>query len=244
MAEGYYRWALGPDEQLFPLVDYANIACGLHAGDPSGMLRAVRLAKAAGVGVGAHPGLDDVKGFGRRALPLTPDECTALALYQLGALKAMADAEGVRVSHVKPHGAFYFLLRDDAGLARAFAAAHVAVNGKSVPLIGLKGTHMEDAARGAGVPFVPELFVDIDYDSEGNLLSVPNSNRCTPEGIRAKVRSLLEKGATTDKQGNELKIPAAQGTFTICLHSDMPTALENAKAAREVLDEYLKKQKQ
>lgn len=236
MGEGYYRWALGPDEDLFPLIDYANIACGMHAGDHSTMLRMVRLAKSAGVGIGAHPGLDDVKGFGRRILPMTPEECRSLTLYQLGALKAMVDAEGAKISHVKPHGAFYFMLRDDADLTRAFLTAHISVNGKETPFVGLAGTNMEQVAKELGVPFIPELFVDIDYDSEGKLLSVPMSNKCTVEGIRKKVQSLIQDGSTTDKQGNRLEIPAAKGKFTICLHSDMPTALENAKAAREVVN--------
>lgn len=101
IGEGYYRWNLGPDEELLKLVDYANIACGFHAGDHATMLRTVRAGIKYGVKIGAHPGLDDIKGFGRRRLDVTPDEVYSGALYQLGALKAIVEAEGGKMSHVK-----------------------------------------------------------------------------------------------------------------------------------------------
>jgi UPF0271 protein len=240
MGEGYYRWRLGPDEALFPLIEFANVACGMHAGDPSTMLRMVRLAKSHGVGIGAHPGLDDIKGFGRRRLELTPDEVYALALYQLGALKAMVDAEGAQLSHVKPHGMLYFMLRDDEALTRAFIKAHLSLTPGSTPLpyVGLAGTAHERVCAEFGVPFVPEVFVDIDYDPKGNLLGVPQSNPCTVEGIRAKITSLLNEQQTLDKEGNPLRLPELARHYTICLHSDMPAALENAKVAREVINAW------
>lgn len=240
MGEGYYRWRLGPDEELFPLIEFANIACGMHAGDHATMLRMVRLAKKHGVGIGAHPGLDDIKGFGRRKIDITPEECYSLALYQLGALKAMVDAEGAQLSHVKPHGMFYFLLRDNEELTRAFMKAHVSLTPNSTPLpyVGIAGSNHEKVCAEMGIPFVPEIFVDIDYDSNGNLLGVPQSNPCSPEGIKAKVTSLLNDLQTTDKQGNPLKLPELTRHYTICLHSDMPTALENARAARAAVEEW------
>lgn len=145
MGEGYYRWRLGPDEQLFPLIEYANIACGLHAGDHATMLRMVRLAKQHNVGIGAHPGLDDIKGFGRRKLDVTAEEVYSLALYQLGALKAMVDAEGAVMSHVKPHGMLYFILRDSEELCRAFMKAHKSLtgNGEPLPYLGIAGSNHE-----------------------------------------------------------------------------------------------------
>lgn len=101
IGEGYYRWSLGPDDELLKLVDYANIACGFHAGDHGTMLRTVRSALKYGVKIGAHPGLDDIKGFGRRRMEVTPEEVYSGALYQLGALKAIVEAEGGKMSHVK-----------------------------------------------------------------------------------------------------------------------------------------------
>lgn len=239
MGEGYYRWRLGPDEALFPLIDYANIACGFHAGDQNTMVRMVRLAKEHNVGIGAHPGLDDIKGFGRRRLDITPDEVYALGLYQLGALKAIVEAEKAEMSHVKPHGALYFLLRDDEALTRAFMKAHVSVFGK-LPYVGLAGTNHEKVCEEMGIPFVPEVFVDIDYDDKKNLLSVPQSNPCTVDGIKAKVSSLIKEGGVTDKQGKPLALPETKRHYTICLHSDMPSALDNAKAARAILGERKK----
>lgn len=248
MGEGYYRWRLGPDEELMKgspsgkYIEFGNIACGLHAGDHATMLRMVRLAKQNGVGIGAHPGLDDIKGFGRRKLDMTPDEVYSLALYQLGALKAMVDAEGATMSHVKPHGMLYFLLRDNEDLCRAFMKAHLSLTPGMTPLpyLGIAGSTHERVATEFGIPFVPEVFVDIDYDHNGNLLGVPQSNPCTPEGIKAKVTSLLTKGGTTDKEGIFLKLPGVERHYTICLHSDMPTAMQNVKAAREAIDEWKK----
>jgi UPF0271 protein len=240
MGEGYYRWRLGPDEQLFPLIEFANIACGMHAGDHATMLRMVRLAKQHGVGIGAHPGLDDIKGFGRRKIDMTPEEIYSLALYQLGALKAMVDAEGATMSHVKPHGMLYFMLRDNEDLTRAFMKAHLSLtpNATPLPYVGLAGTNHEKVCAELGIPFVPEVFVDIDYDANANLLGVPQSNPCTVEGIKAKVTSLLNKLETIDKQGNPLKLPELARHYTICLHSDMPTALDNAKTARAAIEEW------
>lgn len=221
----------------------ANIACGMHAGDHSTMLRMVRLAKKHNVGIGAHPGLDDIKGFGRRRLDMTEDEVYSLALYQLGALKAMVDAEGAKLAHVKPHGALYFILRDDEALCRSFLKAHLTLTPGSTPLpyVGLAGTNHEKVCAEFGIPFVPEVFVDIDYDEKKNLLSVPMSNPPTVKGIATKVASLVKDCKTTDKQGKSLEMPETKGYYTICLHSDMPTALDNAKAAREAIDAAKKK---
>lgn len=150
MAEGYYRWKLGPDEQLMHEIEFANIACGFHAGDHATMLRMVRLAKERGVGIGAHPGLDDIKGFGRRKIDVSPEEMYSLALYQLGALKAMVDAEGAKMSHVKPHGMLYFMLRDNEELCRAFMKAHLSLTpgGTPLPYLGIAGSIHEKVSRG------------------------------------------------------------------------------------------------
>lgn len=210
----------------------------MHAGDHATMLRMVRLAKKHGVGIGAHPGLDDIKGFGRRRLEMTPEEVYSLALYQLGALKAMVDAEGAKLAHVKPHGALYFILRDDEALCRSFMKAHLSLtpNGTPLPYVGLAGTNHEKVCADLGIPFVPEIFVDIDYDDKKNLLSVPMSNPATVDGISKKMSSILKDYTTTDKAGNALPLPETKGYYTVCLHSDMPTALENAKAARKAID--------
>ncbi|WOO82924.1 Lactam utilization protein lamB [Vanrija pseudolonga] len=238
MGEGYYRWALGPDEELFPLIDFCNVACGFHAGDHNTMLKTVRSAIKHGVRIGAHPGLDDVRGFGRRKLEVTDDEVYAMALYQLGALKAIVEAEGAKVSHVKPHGMLYFIIRDDAAKMRAFMKAQTSIFGTTIPFFGLKGTPHEAVAAEFGVRFIPELFCDIDYDPSGKLLGVPQSHAPTAELIGRKLDRLFSKAETIDIDGNPLPLDAAKGPFTICLHSDMPTAVANVSAAREVVDRY------
>ncbi|KAK1599176.1 uncharacterized protein LY79DRAFT_575704 [Colletotrichum navitas] len=113
MGEGFGRWKMGPDEELMPYIDAANIACGFHAGDPAIMLKTVRLCKRHGVKAGAHPGLQDMLGFGRRKMETDPNDMYAMVLYQVGALKAILDSEGVELSHVKPHGELFFYMQRD-----------------------------------------------------------------------------------------------------------------------------------
>ncbi|KAL7418999.1 hypothetical protein Q5752_006683 [Cryptotrichosporon argae] len=239
MGEGFAKWKLGPDAELMPLIDYANVACGFHAGDHATMLQTVRLALKNGVKVGAHPGLDDIKGFGRRRFAVTPDEVYSLALYQLGALKTMVEAEGGALSHVKVHGALYFMLRDEPELLRAFLKAHISLSPAApLPFFGLAGTAHETVCAELGVPFVPELFVDIDYDAAGKLLSVPESRVPTEQIIKDKLSTIFGERKTLDKDDKPLALPFVDRPFTICLHSDMPTALQNVAAARATVDQY------
>ncbi|KAK1923917.1 hypothetical protein DB88DRAFT_488455 [Papiliotrema laurentii] len=238
--EGYYRWDLGPDAEIIPHVDLVNIACGFHAGDHQTMLRTVREAIKHNVGIGAHPGLDDIKGFGRRKFDITTDEVYSLALYQLGALKAITEGDGGKVGHVKPHGMLYFILRDNEDCMRAFMRAQTAVFKTSIPFFGLGGTVHEKVCKELGVPFVPEVFCDIDYTSGGTLLGVPQSNPATPESAAGKIRQMLTSQETFDIDGNALPMPVTTGQFTICMHSDLKTALDNIKAVRVVLNELAK----
>ncbi|XAO27033.1 hypothetical protein I312_105875 [Cryptococcus bacillisporus CA1280] len=239
MGEGFAKWKLGPDEELMPLIDFANIACGFHAGDQNTMLRTVRSAIKHNVKIGAHPGLDDIKGFGRRAFAVSEEEVYALALYQIGALKAIVEAEGGKLSHVKVHGALYFIFRDHPSLLRSFLKAQISFSPDSpLPFVGLAGTPHEEISKEMGVPFVPELFCDIDYDKSGKLLSVPESRAPTEALIRERLARVLTKGETLDNDNNPLKLPFLGRSFTICLHSDMPTALANVMAARQIVDEH------
>src|SRR3954465_5161697 len=161
MGESYGRWTLGDDEALMPHLTSANIACGFHGGDPHVMRRTVALAAEHGVGIGAHVGLPDLIGFGLRRIAVSADELKDYVTFQAGALRAFADERGVPLQHVKPHGALYAMTADDAAYARAVCEATAAL-GPDVIL--LMPPVVADAAGEAGVPFVPEGYVDLDYD--------------------------------------------------------------------------------
>src|SRR5688572_26526951 len=150
MGESFGRWELGADEEILPHVSSANIACGAHAGDARTMRRTLRLATQYGVACGAHPGFADIAGFGRREIAVSTEEAADLVLLQLGALSAIAASEGVRLAHVKAHGALYNMAARDAALAAAIASA-VASFDRSLIFFALSGSGMLDAGRRAGL---------------------------------------------------------------------------------------------
>ena len=151
------------------LTDQANIACGFHAGDPTTMMKTVRLAKKHGVVVGAHPGLPDKEGFGRRLMDIPPEDLYCQMLYQVGSLKAMLDVEGVPLNHIKPHGKLYRMIKDDPKVGHACFRAIKTFN---VPFVGLPGTAHEELCKEYGVDFIPEFFPDLWYDDMGQTVPI------------------------------------------------------------------------
>ena len=221
------------DESILDVVTSANVACGFHAGSPGLMRRIVRLASAKEVGVGAHPGLRDPEGFGRREVPLAPGEAFDLVLYQVGALQALAAAEGERVRHVKPHGALYHIASRDGEVARAVASA-VRSAGKDLILVGLPGSALVKAGREAGLPVAEEAFADRGYRADGGLVprDAPGALVEDPdEAARRAVRMVVEGKATT-VDGGERAVRAD----TICVHGDTPGALAIARSVRAALE--------
>ncbi len=174
--ESYGAFAYGHDREIFPLVTSVNLACGFHGGSPNRILEAVRLAKAHGVAVGAHPGFPDLVGFGRRDMALSPEEVFADVLYQIGALSAFLKAEGLPLHHVKPHGALYLKACRDRETAEAIALAVKAFD-PGLPLVVLPGTVYEEEARRAGLRVVLEAFPERAYLRNGQLAprSMPGS---------------------------------------------------------------------
>ena len=166
LGEGYGNLKCGPDAELLPLIDIANVACGFHSGDPLIMQETVRQCKAYNVLVGAHPGLPDLQGFGRREMKLSLEELEAITVYQVGALKGFLDKEGMELNHVKPHGVLYGMM------CRDFEIACAVMKGipKGVPIFGLAGTNMEKAAKEVGVDFWAELYGDVKYNTDGTLV--------------------------------------------------------------------------
>ncbi|WP_038046365.1 LamB/YcsF family protein [Thermus caliditerrae] len=232
--ESYGAFTYGHDREIFPFVTSVNLASGFHGGSPSRMREAVALAKAHGVAVGAHPGFPDLVGFGRREMALTPDEVYADVLYQIGALYAFLKAEGLRLHHVKPHGALYLKACRDRETARAIAEAVKAFD-PEVPLVVLPGTVYEEEARRAGLRVVLEAFPERAYLRSGQLAprSLPGSWITDPqEAARRALRMVLE-GRVEALDGGEVEVRAE----TLCIHGDNPRGPEVAQAVRKALEE-------
>jgi 5-oxoprolinase (ATP-hydrolysing) subunit A len=221
------------DAALLRLVTSANVACGLHAGDPHTMRKTVALAVRQGVAVGAHPGFDDRQGFGRRPVQLNHAELADLILYQLGALDAIARAEGAALHHVKPHGALYNQAERDETLAVGIIAA-IRQFAPRLPLVGRAGSAMAAAARTLGHPFTAEAFADRRYRADGSLVarSEPGAVLTEPDDVVAQVRRLVTAGEVVSGDGT--RVPVA--FETLCLHGDTPGAAALAARICQELD--------
>lgn len=217
-----------------PLIDAANIACGFHAGDPSIMLKTIRLCKKHRVKVGAHPGLQDLFGFGRRKMEINPQDLYAMVLYQVGALKAMIEAEGVELSHVKPHGELYFYMQRDKNIMRAVLEACSIFK---VPVYACQNLEQQAMCNEIGIPFQGEVYVDVNYSAEGMIVPVSHDQVITPELCYARAYSAAVADAGKDINGDEFKYGFHGAPFSICIHSDVPTVLENARSVRKAVDE-------
>ena len=233
LGEGFGAWSLGRDEDLMPLISSANVACGMHAGDPGTMRATVALAEMHGVAIGSHPSYPDLAGFGRRAMDLTPDEVYETVLYQTGALEAMVRASGLRLHHVKPHGALYNRAGKDAGLAESIVEA-VHRFDTTLILYGMSGSEMERAALRKGLRFCREMFADRRYLSDGSLMprSRPDAVLDGEEQVVAQVLQILTKGSVICADGSDI---AMEGD-SFCIHGDGTHALTFARAVRRAID--------
>jgi UPF0271 protein len=232
MGESFGAYEIGADDEVMPHVTSANIACGFHGGDPAVMRRTIASAKEHGVAVGAHPGLPDLIGFGRRTMQVTPQEVYDMLIYQVGALLGFARAAAVPVRHVKPHGALYNMAAAQPALADAIAGAVRAVDAGLV-LYGLAGSHLLTAAERAGLRSASEAFADRNYLHDGAL--VPRSRpdalvSDADEAVRRVVR-MVKEGVVSDVEGEDIPIRAD----TICIHGDGPHAAEIARRLRDGL---------
>jgi UPF0271 protein len=232
MGESFGPWRLGADAAVLPAITSANIACGFHAGDPGVMRTTVRMARDAGVAVGAHPGFPDLAGFGRREMQLSEAEVTDMVLYQIGALAGVARAEGVELRHVKPHGALYNMAARDRRLATAIARA-VAAFDPSLVLFGLAGSVMLEAGRDAGLRVAAEGFADRLYERDGSLTprSRPGAVVHDPSTVVARAIQMVRDGAVMASTGQ----PVTVQVDTICVHGDTPGADAIARELRRGL---------
>ncbi len=232
MGEGFGIYALGDDDTLLHFVTSASIACGFHAGDPGTMARAVESCVARGVALGAHPGLPDLAGFGRRAMTVMPAEVRDLITYQVGALAAFAARQGQRLQHVKPHGALYAMAERNLAVADAIAVAVREVDADLI-LMGLSGGRLAAAGRGQGLRVAHEVFADRSYEPDGTLTprGQPGAVLHDPEQVAMRTVRLVRGGRVKATDGSDLLLAAD----TICLHGDSPGAALLADAVRRAL---------
>lgn len=232
LGESYGAWSMGKDAEMLPLVGSANLACGFHGGDPLVMRQTLQLAKCNGVSVGAHPSYPDLQGFGRRRMAMAPAELEAAILYQIAALDGMARVEGLRVSHVKPHGALNNSACADRGLADTVVRA---IRAYDPALILLAPALSELCAAGyaAGQPVVEEIFADRAYMDDGQLVprNRPDAMVHGAEASYAHVRRMLDEGAIFSVSGKRL--PCRIGS--ICVHGDGAEAVATARYLRKHL---------
>jgi len=232
MGEAFGIYHLGDDASVMPYVTHANIACGFHASDPNVMWRTVRSAKEHGIKVGSHPGLPDREGFGRREMKLSRHDTAALVLYQTGALRAFLDAEGMSMSHIKPHGALMGMAMKYEAVAEGVADAAEALG---LPVIGCADSEMTRVFDKRGIEYACEFYADLNYDDEGRQIITMIHEAVAPEDAVTRVlRALREKTALSV---NGKAVPVA--IDSICVHSDTPGALPLAKAVYEAVADQL-----
>ena len=234
VGESFGSWDMGDDAAIMPSVSSANVACGFHAGDPSGIAATCRAAVAAGVSIGAHVGYRDLAGFGRRFLDCSPTELADDVLYQIGALEALAGAAGATVRYVKPHGALYNTIVHHEEHAQAVIDG-IAAFGTDLPVLLLPGSIALEKAAAAGLRGVAEAFADRGYTPDGTLVSrrEPGAVLHDEAEVAARMVRLATEGVITAVDGSDVRVEAE----SICVHGDTPGAVSMAAAVRRALDD-------
>jgi len=234
LGESFGNYKLGLDEEVISYISSSNIACGFHASDPLIMDHTVKLAKKAGVCVGAHPGFPDLVGFGRRNMDVSPKEAKAMVQYQIGALDSFCRVHGIKMHHVKPHGALYNMAGKDLKLALAICEGIYEVNPELI-LLALSGSEMVNAAKSIGLKVAREAFADRAYEEDGSLVARTKEGAMITdenESIKRVIRMIKEN-----------KVKAITGTDisikvdSICVHGDGIKALEFVRKIKTSLEE-------
>jgi UPF0271 protein len=235
LGESYGHYKLGSDEEIIRFATSVNIACGYHAGDPAVMRKTVQLALTNGVAIGAHPGLPDLSGFGRRNMNISPQEAYDFTVYQIGALAGFVASEGGSMQHVKPHGALYNMAAQDLQLAEAIAEAVYKVD-SGLRLVGLSGSRLIEAGRKAGLATVQEVFADRTYNRDGSLASRKEQDAVITDIEQAVSQALtmVTEGRVMTRQGDWIPVEAQ----TICIHGDGAHAVEFAGGIRAALSRH------
>ena len=223
IGESFGNYTIGMDSEVLKHITSANTACGYHAGDPLVMEKTVVMAKECSVAVGAHPGFPDLMGFGRRNMKISPAEAKAYIKYQVGALKAFTDAAGIKMQHVKPHGAFYNMAAVDESLATAICEGIKEVDPELI-MLGLAGSCHIAAAEKVGLRVASEVFADRNYMEDGTLVprSRADAKIADPDQAIERVIRMVKEGKVTAVTGKEIDIKAD----SICVHGDNPKAVD------------------
>lgn len=232
LGESFGAYKIGMDDKIIPLISSANVACGFHASDPVVMEKTIAMAKEAGIRVGAHPGFPDLMGFGRRNLAVTPEEAKAYTMYQIGALNAFCKAKGMKLQHVKPHGALYNMAAKDYALARGICEAVREVD-DSLIVLGLSGSEMVRAAKDLGLRVALEVFADRAYEEDGSLVNRRKEGAMIldeKEAIQRVIR-MIKEGKVTAITGKDIDIKAD----SVCVHGDGAKALAFVEEIRRAL---------
>lgn len=232
MGESFGLYRMGDDEGIMPFITEANVACGFHGSDPNHMRRTVDLAKRFGVRVGAHFSLPDLPGFGRREMQIERDEMANIVLYQIGALKGFLEVAGVKLNHLKPHGALYAMAARQQHIAEAIAdiGQHF-----DVPLFGLANTLHEEVFTARGLEFRAEFFADLDYGDDGRLLVTREHAAVAPSVAAERALRAVREGIVRTTGGNDVPVRAE----TICVHSDTPDCVAVAQAVNAALKPHM-----
>ena len=234
MGESFGRYTLGMDEEVICLISSANVGCGFHGGDPHVMRKTVAMAKENGVGVGAHPGLPDLLGFGRRHMDVTPQELEDFFVYQIGALKGFCDAAGVRLQHVKAHGVLSGLAEKDEKMAEAICRAISSID-KEIIWLTYSGTKTRPIAEAMGLKVIEECYADRAYNTDLLLVSRKQAGAVIKNvaEIQRRILQLVKEGTMTTIDGQVLDMPC----HSIAVHGDSPGALDMVTKIRSVLEE-------
>jgi len=233
MGEGYGAYDIGNDDAILKIIRSASIACGFHAGDPVTMRHVVQRAKEEGVSIGAHPGFNDLWGFGRRRIDMKPEHLEYLIAYQIGALQGMAAYVGEKVTHVKPHGALNNMAAENADYAMAIGRAIKTVD-RDIIYVTNVGSEMEKAGRKLGLKVAREGYCDRLYDDDGSLTSrkVPGAVIHDPAVAAQHVVRMVVDGEIISRNGKRIE----RRVDTLCVHGDEPTAITLARTVREALE--------
>ena len=232
LGEAFGNYSFGGDKDILPLITSANIACGFHAGDANVMNETIQLAKRHNIGIGAHPGLPDLQGFGRRKLDMSPEEVYNIVVYQLGALNGFCQIHDVKMNHVKPHGALYQMGAKDKSIASAIAQAVYDFD-KTLVFVGLANTLLISEAKKLGLKTASEVFADRRYEDDGQLVSRKEPDAVISDSDEAlnQVVKMVTENKVVSKNNKEITLQAD----TICVHGDGAHALEFVTKIREKL---------
>lgn len=232
LGESFGNYKIGMDEEVIPLISSANVACGYHASDPIVMQKTIAMTKKFGTAVGAHPGFPDLMGFGRRNLSVSPAEAKAYTLYQLGALDAFCRTQGVKLQHVKPHGALYNMAAKDYELARGICEAIYEFD-KELIVLALSGGELVRAGEDIGLRTALEFFADRAYEEDGTLVNRRKEGAVITDENEALARvvRMIKENKLTAITGKDISIKAD----SVCVHGDGVKALEFVKKIREKL---------